>query len=320
MNGIMKRAICSCAILLLSGLVINAAEENDDVKKSPKRAVGEQKPAVSSTVRGHALLIGGTEMRHVYRLGADGKVEWSYPTTGPVCDLAQRANGNVLFTDRNSAQEIRPDKTVLWKYEAPKGCEIFTCQPLADGKVMILRNGTPPKIMEFDTTTGEVVKTIVVPTTTKSVHAQFRVGRKTSRGTYLLPYLSEHKVCELNKDGKIIRTIPNITGSFQATLLDSGNVLIGGGRSKQVVEVAPDGNIVWKVDTDDLPGEPLNFVGGVQRLPNGNTLIGNWAGHVAHAPTAQLLEVTPLKKVVWKFNDWKNFSALASFEVLDIDR
>ena len=254
--------------------------------------------------------------KHLKSLGLYGKVEWSYPATGPVCDLARRENGNVLFADRHNAKEVRPDKTVLWEHKAAKGEEIFTCQPLPGGNVMILCNGSPPRIMEFDTKTGALEKEIRVPTTTKKVHGQFRVARKTSRGTYLLPYLSENKVCELDPHGKVIRTIDNIRGPFQAELLENGNILIGGGYGKQVVEIAPDDSVVWKVGANDLPGEPLKFIAGIQRLPNGNTLIVNWAGHVPHAPTAQILEITPAKEIVWKFNDWESFSAVSSVQVL----
>ena len=250
--------------LILPGLVANAAEQQRGAKSGPKHPAPRKKPSTSSTVRGHRLLFGGTELRHVYLLDADGKVQWSYPTTGPVCDLAQRKNGNVLFADRNSAKEVKPDRTVLWEYKAPKGSEIFTCQPLPKSRVMILRNGSPPMLMEFDTATGKREKTLQVPTVTKKVHGQFRVGRRTSRGTYLLPYLSENKVCELDSDGKVIRTIRDVKAPFQAELLDNGNILIGGGFGRQILEVAPDDKVVWKITADELPGEPLKFVAGIQ--------------------------------------------------------
>jgi len=300
-------------VFAVAALAIGTAGSAEQ-KTRPRRA---KAPATASTVRGRRLLFGGTELRRVVLLGADGKVEWSYPATGPVCDLARRKNGNVLFADRNKAQEITPNKTVLWEHKAAKGEEIFTCQPLPGGKVMILCCGAPPRIMEFDTKTGTLKKEIRVPTTTKRVHGQFRVGRKTSRGTYLLPYLSENKVCELDAYGKVIRTIENIRGPFQAELLENGNILIGGGYGKQVIEVAPDDSVVWKVSAGELPGEPFKFVAGIQRLRNGNTMVVNWAGHVPRAPTAQILELNPAKEVAWKFNDWENFSALSSVCVLE---
>jgi len=48
----------------------------------------------------------------------------------------------------------------------------------------------------------------------------------------------------------------------------------------------------------------LAWVTRVQRLPNGNTLLGN-----CHAgpDNPQFIEVTPEKKVVWTFKDFKNF-------------
>jgi len=317
MSTTMRRLFTACLIFMLMGLGANGAEQKRVPKGRPKRPAPRKTPSVSSTVRGHRLLFGGTELRHVYLLGSDGKVEWSYPSTGPVCDLARRENGNILFADRNSANEIKPDKTVLWQYKAPKGCEIFTCQPLPNGRVLILRNGSPPQLMEFDTTTGTLEKTLEVPCATKNAHGQFRVARKTSRGTYLLPYLSENKVCELDADGKVVRTIKDVKGPFQAELLGSGNILIAGGTGKQIIEVAPDDTVVWKIAEDELPGERLKFVAGIRRLPNGNTLFVNWAGHVAQAPTAQMVEVTPAKKIVWRFKDWENFSALSSVRVLD---
>ena len=54
----------------------------------------------------------------------------------------------------------------------------------------------------------------------------------------------------------------------------------------------------------DLPGITLAWVTRVERLANGNTLIGN-----CHATAAnpQFIEVTPNKQVVWTFKDFKNF-------------
>ena len=71
-----------------------------------------------------------------------------------------------------------------------------------------------------------------------------------------------------------------------------------------MLEVSPTKEIVWKVEQDDLPGITLAWVTRVERLANGNTLIGN-----CHATSAnpQFIEVTPEKKVVWTFKDFKNF-------------
>jgi hypothetical protein len=71
-----------------------------------------------------------------------------------------------------------------------------------------------------------------------------------------------------------------------------------------VLEVTPAKEIVWRISQRDLPGITLAWVTRVERLPNGNTLIGN-----CHAgpDNPQFIEVTPEKKVVWTFKDFKNF-------------
>ena len=72
-----------------------------------------------------------------------------------------------------------------------------------------------------------------------------------------------------------------------------------------MLEVTPDKKIVWEVHQKDLPGITLAWVCRVERLARtGNTLISN-----CHAgpENPQLIEVSPDKKVVWQWKDFKNF-------------
>ena len=75
--------------------------------------------------------------------------------------------------------------------------------------------------------------------------------------------------------------------------------MIGCTNGNRVIEVDADGKIVWSVDNEDL-GEPLlDDACGVQRLPNGNTVITSYH---AKGNKVKLTEVTRDKKVVWKYN------------------
>ena len=58
-------------------------------------------------------------------------------------------------------------------------------------------------------------------------------------------------------------------------------------------EVDPRGNTVWQVTSEDLPGIRLAFMTGLQRLPNGNTVMTNWLGHGHFGTAPQVIEVTP---------------------------
>ncbi len=108
--------------------------------------------------------------------------------------------------------------------------------------------------------------------------------------------------------------------AWAAVRLKNGNTLISGNQRGYVREVNRQGQTVWEVNKDDLPGFPLYTVQEVSRLANGNTLINNWAGS---APTeqwktvVQLIEVTPEKKVVWAVRDWEHFGPASSTQLLD---
>jgi hypothetical protein len=71
-----------------------------------------------------------------------------------------------------------------------------------------------------------------------------------------------------------------------------------------VLEVDRAGKIVWQITQNDLPGITLAWITCVDRLPNGNTLIGN-----CHAgpENPQFIEVTRDKKVVWSWKDFTRF-------------
>ena len=100
---------------------------------------------------------------------------------------------------------------------------------------------------------------------------------------------------------------------FTAIRLPDGHTLIGCTLGNLVIEVDPAGKTVWQVTNDDLPGKPINDACGVQRLPNGNTVI---TSHHATANQVKLTEVTPAKAVVWTYRDDRP-SGIHHFQILD---
>src|ERR1700683_4451963 len=87
-----------------------------------------------------------------------GNVGWTH-ATGPGCeyeDVWMLSNGNVLFTRMQYIAEVTPDKQVVWRYDAPAGTEIHTCQPIGLNKVLFVINGLPPKLMVVDIRTDKV--------------------------------------------------------------------------------------------------------------------------------------------------------------------
>jgi len=255
----------------------------------------------------------------------DGSLEWE-TTVGPIHDASVLANGNVLFQQGwTKLVEMTPGKQIVWEYDAAKmngnegkRVEVHAFQRLGNGLTMVAESG-PARIIEVDRD-GKLEHEVKLKVKHPSTHSDTRLVRKIINGNYLVAHESDGFVREYDPAGKIVWEYevplfgktrqpghgPEAFGNsvFSAIRLANGNTLIGTGNGHSVLEVTPAKEIVWKVEQHDLPGITLAWVTRVERLPNGNTLIGNCH---ATSDNPQFIEVTPEKQVVWIWKDFKNF-------------
>ena len=212
---------------------------------------------------------------------------------------------------------MKRDHSIVWEYTAGPNTQVHACQPLADGRVLVVENG-PCRIIEVDRA-GKIAKEIKLtpPPSNISVHDQFRGTRKTSAGHYLLCRKGEHRVEELDGEGKSLRSIPVPGDVHDALLLPNGHLLVTCGDGHKVVEFDEELKIVWQLDENDVPGNPLRLMAGLQRLPNGNTIFCNYLGHGHIGEQPHFFELTPDKKVVWAFADHAHFKTINQIQVLD---
>ncbi|HLP08704.1 MAG TPA: hypothetical protein VK178_11105 [Opitutaceae bacterium] len=118
------------------------------------------------------------------------------------------------------------------------------------------------------------------------------------------------------------REIPARGGPHIVVRLPDGNTLISiadADRNARVIEVDPAGTIIWQLMQADLPAKmKLAFAAGLQRLPNGSTVVANWLGHDQFGQGPHVIEVTRQKKVVWTFADHAAFRTVSSVVLLDV--
>jgi len=267
----------------------------------------------------HPMLYLGEGDNKLY-LVADGKVLWTYQTGSgwEYDDAWLLTNGNILFTRMQYVAEVTPKKEVVWRYDAPAGTEIHTCQPIGLDKVMFVQNGLPPKLMVIDIKSKKVEVEHDLPakslTDPKTVHGQFRRARYTAQGTYLLSFLTMNQVIEYDKDFKEIWKY-DIPSPWAALRLKNGNTLITDEKDRLTREVNPKGETVWELKAEDIPAEH-RFINtqSCTRLANGNTIICSRGGN-GQGP--QLVEVTPDKKVAWVLWDWTNLGPATAVQILD---
>ena len=265
-----------------------------------------------------------------------------------------KSNGNILATPMGTIArcstmatcccaseaakiaEISPDKKIVWQYESkPKAgytghVEVHSFQRLPDGLTMIAEGGNR-RIVEVDKD-GKIVHEIPLVVEHPNPHVDTRMARKLDNGHYLVCQGGDSTVREYDGAGKVVWSYKldldgrpasgghgpegHGTEPYGAIRLPNGNTLIAAGNGNRVIEVSPEGKVVWKIEQHELPGITLAWVTTLEVLPNGNLIFGN-----CHAgpENPQLIEVTRDKRVVWTFKNFKTFgNAVAAAQVLDV--
>lgn len=273
--------------------------------------------AALARAEGHRFACTDYSQGRVCLVGADGKVEWEYPAKDSD-DVWVLPNGNLLFNTGHGVKEVTRDKQVVFDYQSKS--EIYGCQRLANGNTFIAECNAG-RLLEVDPG-GKTVKEIKLLREGKDGgHLYMRNARRLANDHYLVAHYGDQVVREYDPQGKVVREIPAAGGPHSAIRLANGNTLIACGDlpgGRRVVEVDAAGKTVWELKDGDLPGIPLVFFTGLQRLPNGNTVVSNWLGHGHFGKGPHLIEVTPDKKVVWTYADHQAFKTISSVQLLNV--
>ena len=257
----------------------------------------------------------------VAQVSAEGKIIWEYACKHPQ-DCWVLPNGNFLFCHNTGVIEMSgkaEKKEIVWEYKSDPTTEIHACQPLPNGNVLAVENG-PCRLIELDRT-GKIVKEIKLapPPANVKVHDQFRGVRQAKNGHYFIARKAQHLVEELDATGKSLRLTP-VPGDVHNVLpLANGHLLISLGDGHKIQELDANMKMVWELNENDIPGNPLRLTTGFQILPSGNTVFCNYLGHGHIGEQPHVFELTPDHKVVvWSFADHANFKTINQIQLMDI--
>jgi hypothetical protein len=241
-----------------------------------------------------------------------GRIVWRSPRNSR--DGWVLLNGNVLLAVGKSKDlpgggivEVTRDGKETIRYKGTQS-EVDTVQPLPEGGIVLTEAGDKPRLLELDKD-GKVLVEFPLKTQTANHHMQQRMSRKLANGNYLVPNLLDKAVREYNPKGEIVWEAPTPNWAFTAIRLENGNTLVGCTYGHTVVEFDKDKKIVWQLEPKDVEGiSALQDCCGVQRLPNGNTIICDYGAPGSNGGKGgpKLIEVTRDKKVVWTFQDKTN--------------
>jgi outer membrane protein assembly factor BamB len=247
-----------------------------------------------------------------------GKIIWEYPAKNSN-DVWMLNNGNILFNDGNTVKEVTRDKKLVFEYKSES--EIYACQRLPDGNTFV-GECNKGRLLEVSPE-GRIVKSIaLLQEGTDGGGLFMRNARKLSNGHYLVALYGEGLVKEYDENGKVVKEFDAPGGPHSAIRLPDGNTLISCADKKnnpKIIELDTNGSLVWELTNNDVPDTWLKFMSGLERLPNGNTVITNWLGHNNFGKAPHVIEVNPKKEVLWIYNDTVQFKTISSIQILNID-
>jgi outer membrane protein assembly factor BamB len=265
-------------------------------------------------MKGKRFAVGDYSSGKACIVEADGTVSWEQKA--PNCnDLWIMPGGSILFSNGHGAKEVTKGGTV--KFEFKSKSEVYAVQRLANGNTFVGECNSG-RLLEIAPDGSNVVKEVrLLPADKPGGHAYYRNARVLKNGNFLVAHYGGKYVTEYAPDGTVVWTFKTPGGPHSVTRLANGNTLIacGDNGTPCLIEVTPESKTVWEVSNKDLPDQPLKFLTGFQKLPNGNVLISNWVGHGKFGSAPHLLEITPEKKVVWSYNDHKTFKTISTVQV-----
>ena len=258
----------------------------------------------------------GKGPNRLVEVSAGGKLVWEHKFPSIAVIFNVLPNGNILYAyggKPTGVQEINRNQEVVWNYES-KGPQVLGCSRLPNGNTLVAEQG-PCQAVEVNPE-GNVVRTTRLTTSVEGYHLQVRNVHQLANGNILAAHEGEGAIREVNPEGKIVWEHANVENAGDALRLENGNTLISCGTQKRVIEVTPDHKVVWEFGARDAPELNLTWISSLQRLKNGNLIVGNFLrgqeGKGVHA-----FEVTRDKRVVWTFADHEMLKSLTTVRVLE---
>ncbi|MCX6690243.1 MAG: aryl-sulfate sulfotransferase [Methanoregula sp.] len=246
-----------------------------------------------------------------------GEIVWKYDIpeelkayTNLGFSVVPLQNGNILAVfPLNGVYEInRTSKNVVWKFIDSKASH--DAERLDNGNTLVVDGGYGRDTIQDAQVTeinpqGQAVWSWYAKdhgfnqapynTINNQGWTHTNAASRLQNGDTLISLRNFNRVVEVDRDGKIVRTIGEGTMDQQhdPEALPNGNILFANpGVSPKAVEINSQGQVVWNYIIPEATTFSSQATRDADRLQNGNTLI---------TTANRLIEVTPQGDIVWQF-------------------
>ncbi len=258
----------------------------------------------------------GKGANRLVELDAAGRVVWEHIPPSIAVIFEVLPNGNVLYAyggKPTGVREVTRRGEEVFNYVSSSS-QVLGCSRLKNGNTLVGEQG-PCQAVEVNRR-GQVVHITPLTTRQEHYHLQVRNVHQLPNGNILSAHEGEGAVREVDSSGRVVWEYTGVENAGDAQRLPNGNTLISCGTEKRVIEVTPEKKIAWEFGAADAPDLNITWVSSIQRLRNGNLIVGNFL-RGQEGKGAHVFEVTRDKKVVWKWENHDLIKSLTTVRVLD---
>ena len=265
----------------------------------------------------HAFLAADTAINKLIEIDENGNIVWEFDTSRTVFDLWSVAENRILYcyygggTDESGVKIIDKNGDEYFHYKTKH--EIFSCQPLENGGVLV-GELIQKRLVETDEN-GDIIKIIPFDYNGKKPHETMRMARKISDNEYMVVSPGSQKIFFLDSSGKTVREYDTRHDTFGAVIRPNGNIVYS--CMDGLAELDKDGNEVWTVLKNDVPEINICWLLGIHLQPDGNIVCTNWLGHGHEGEGIPVFEVTQDKKIAWLCDCREHYPNIGNVCMLD---
>lgn len=244
----------------------------------------------------HRLLCVDSGAEQILEFAPDGTVETTVPTIGAAFEVWRLGNTYLyshLGREHHGVCLVDADGRILREYRTDS--EVFTCQPTADGGVLIGELTSKRLIWLAEDWS---VRAAIPIRSAVSGHEVMRMARQQPDGSFLVVHPGDCCIRQYTPTGNLLREVPTRPDTFAAHNLPNGHLVYT--AQTTIIEVDTAGHVVWEADADDLAAIAPRWLTGLEVLPDGSYVVCNWLGHGCEGQGAPLFGINRQKEILWQ--------------------
>ena len=267
----------------------------------------------------HALLCVDSASMCFFEIDRDARIVFTKQLPGIAFDIWQLQNGDVLCPFYGAGKNGfivfdragHEKRTFLLDGEKT---EIFGCQPMANGDILIAHTRT--KTIDRIDPENRITARIPLFYDAPDLHETMRMPRLAlDQSSVWLVQPGLRKIIRYAFDGQILEQIPTRRDTFDVIEQENDTLLYS--SIEGVFEIDRTGRELWSLTAADIPEMGFKWALTLRLLRNGNIALCNWLGHGHDREGVPVFEVARDKQVVWSCPVQDQIENLSSFLFLD---